>query len=311
MDELLKQADLAMYHAKAAGRNSISFFTPDMQAVMNARVMLESDLHKSWERNEFDLHYQPQVKDNRVVGAEALVRWRHPRRGLLSPADFISYAEETGLILPLGAWILETACAQLAAWAEQPETAEIDLAVNVSPRQFCQPGFVQQVLAIIERTGADPHKLKLEITESLLVPNMDDTIEKMTELKAKGVGFALDDFGTGYSSLYYLKRLPLDWVKIDQSFVKDVLTSPNDATIVRAIILLAKSMGLGVIAEGVETEPQKLFLSEHGCDAYQGYLISPPLPSDKFGELMRKRLWYKPKQDQHPILGMPPLETLD
>ncbi|MBA4141913.1 MAG: EAL domain-containing protein [Nitrosospira sp.] len=288
-DELLKQADLAMYHAKASGRNSTCLFTPDLQAVMNARVALESDLHKSWERNEFVLHYQPQIKGDRLVGAEALVRWHHPRRGLLSPADFISYAEETGLILPLGAWILESACVQLATWAAQPETSGLNLAVNVSPRQFSQPDFLQQVFAILERTGADPYRLKLEITESLLVRNMDDIVAKMAALKAKGVGFALDDFGTGYSSLYYLKRLPLEWVKIDQSFVKDMLQSHHDATIVRAIILLAKSMGLAVIAEGVETEAQKRFLFEQGCDAYQGYLISPPLPSGEFLELVRKR----------------------
>ncbi len=289
MDELLKQADLAMYQAKASGRNSICFFNPDMQAEMNARIVLESDLHKSWERNEFVLHYQPQVNGETVIGAEALVRWQHPRRGLLSPAEFIPHAEETGLILPLGSWVLETACAQLAAWANEPAMARLNLAVNVSSRQFCQPDFVEQVLSILDHTGADPQKLKLELTESLLLRNMDDTVVKIAALKEKGVGFALDDFGTGYSSLYYLKRLPLDWVKIDQFFVRDVLTNPNDATIVRAIILLAKSMGLEVIAEGVETEAQKFFLAQHGCKAYQGYLLSPPLASDEFGELIRRR----------------------
>jgi diguanylate cyclase (GGDEF)-like protein/PAS domain S-box-containing protein len=289
MDELLKQADLAMYQAKASGRNSICFFNPDMQAEMNARIVLESDLHKSWERNEFVLHYQPQVNGETMIGAEALVRWQHPRRGLLAPAEFIPHAEETGLILPLGTWVLETACAQLAAWAREPAMARLNLAVNVSSRQFCQPDFVEQVLSILDHTGADPQKLKLELTESLLLKNMDETIVKIVALKAKGVGFALDDFGTGYSSLYYLKRLPLDWVKIDQFFVRDVLTNSNDATIVRAIILLAKSMGLEVIAEGVETEAQKLFLAQHGCNAYQGYLFSPPLSSGEFHELMQRR----------------------
>ncbi|MDE2367133.1 MAG: EAL domain-containing protein, partial [Betaproteobacteria bacterium] len=289
MDDLLKQADLAMYQAKASGRNSMCFFDPDMQAVMNARVVLESDLRESWERNEFILHYQPQVDGNRVIGAEALVRWQHPRRGLLMPAEFIPHAEETGLILPLGNWVLEAACARLAAWAHDPVTKRLNLAVNVSSRQFCQPDFVEQVLSTLDQTGANPAKLKLELTESLLLRNMDDTIAKIGALKTKGVGFALDDFGTGYSSLYYLKRLPLDWVKIDQSFVRDVLTNSNDATIIRAIILLAKSMGLEIIAEGVETEAQRLFLVQHGCNTYQGYLLSPPLPPDQFREFMRQR----------------------
>jgi EAL domain-containing protein (putative c-di-GMP-specific phosphodiesterase class I) len=222
------------------------------------------------------------------MGAEALIRWQHPRRGLLPPHEFIPQMEETRLILPLGAWVLETACTQLAIWSERPTTAQLNLAVNISARQFSQPDFVEQVVSILDRTAADPQRLKLELTESILVHNMDDTIEKMAALKAKGVGFALDDFGVGYSSLYYLKRLPMDWVKIDQSFVRDVLTDNNDATIVRAILLLAKSMGLAVIAEGVETVAQKDFLATHGCTAYQGYLFSPPLPLYQFEELVVK-----------------------
>lgn len=288
-DELLKHADLAMYQAKASGRNAMCFFDPDMQDAMNARVVLESDLHESWERNEFVLHYQPQVDSNGVTGAEALIRWEHPRRGLLAPAEFIPQTEETGLILPLGSWVLEAACIQLAAWSTRPETAGLNMAVNVSPRQFCQPDFVELVVSTLDRTGADASKLKLELTESVLVHNMDDTVAKMAALKAIGVGFALDDFGIGYSSLYYLKRLPLDWVKIDQSFVRDVLTDTNNATIVRAILLLAKSMGLAVIAEGVETGAQRDFLAKHGCSAYQGYLFSPPLPLDQFEEFISGR----------------------
>ncbi|HJT51186.1 MAG TPA: EAL domain-containing protein, partial [Nitrosospira sp.] len=285
-DELLKHADLAMYQAKASGRNAMCFFNPDMQAEMDARAVLESDLHGSWERNEFVLHYQVQMDSREITGAEALVRWQHPRRGLLSPSEFIPQTEETGLILPLGKWVLETACRQLARWSLRRETAQLNLAVNVSPRQFCQPDFVEQIISILDHTGANPGRLKLELTESILVHNMDDTIAKMTALKVKGVGFALDDFGIGYSSLYYLKRLPLDWIKIDQSFVRDVLIDNNDATIVRAILLLAKSMGLAVIAEGVETVAQRDFLAAHGCTAYQGYLFSPPLPLHQFEEFV-------------------------
>lgn len=291
-DELLKNADLAMYQAKASGRNTMCFFDPGMQEVMNARAILESDLHKSWDRNEFVLHYQPQFDSNGIIGAEALVRWQHPRRGLLPPSEFIPQMEESGLILPLGTWVLEAACVQLAIWSRQPETAQLNLAVNISPRQFCQPDFVEQVTSTLHRSGANPKKLKLELTENVMVRNMEETISKMSALKARGVGFALDDFGVGYSSLYYLKRLPLDWVKIDRSFVKDVLTDSNNATIVRAILLLAKSMGLAVIAEGVETVAQKDFLSAHECNAYQGYLVSPPLPLRKFEEFMRERAEY-------------------
>jgi EAL domain-containing protein (putative c-di-GMP-specific phosphodiesterase class I) len=289
-DELLKQADLAMYQAKASGRNAMRFFDPDMQAVMNARSVLESDLHDSWKRNELVLHYQPQMDSHGVIGAEALIRWQHPRRGLLPPPEFIPQAEETGQILPLGAWVLETACAQLAIWSQHPATAQLDLAVNISARQFSRPDFVEQVISTLQRTGANPQRLKLELTESILVNNMDDTIAKMMALKARGVGFALDDFGTGYSSLYYLKHLPLDWLKIDKSFVRDVLTDNNDATIVRSILLLAKSMKLAVIAEGVETAAQKDFLSTNGCSTYQGYLFSRPLPLDQFEEFVLKEM---------------------
>jgi diguanylate cyclase (GGDEF)-like protein/PAS domain S-box-containing protein len=286
MDELLKQADLAMYQAKDAGRNVLRFFDQGMQAVANARAALEADMHQALRENEFVLYYQPQVdSDGKLTGAETLVRWQHPRHGLVPPAEFIPLAEETGLILPLGHWVLETACAQLVAWSSRPELADITLAVNISARQFRHPDFAYQVLTIIKKSGANPQKLKLELTESLLLDDVVDIISKMSALKAEGVGFSLDDFGTGYSSLTYLKRLPLDQLKIDKSFVQDVLTDPNDAAIARTIVALARSMGLSVIAEGVETEAQRDFLASEGCDAYQGYLFGRPMPIQKF-ELM-------------------------
>jgi diguanylate cyclase (GGDEF)-like protein/PAS domain S-box-containing protein len=283
LEELLKRADLAMYQAKAAGRNAMRFFDPDMQMAVSIRVSLEEELQQGLRYDEFSLYYQVQVdSDSNVIGAEALVRWQHPRRGLISPVEFISLAEESGLIMPLGHWVLKTACSQLADWAELPELENLSLAVNVSARQFRHPEFVYQVLDALQQTGADPRKLKLELTESLLLDNVEDTIAKMSALKAKGVGFSLDDFGIGYSSLSYLKRLPLDQLKIDKSFVRDVLTNPNDAAIARTIVALGQSLGLAVIAEGVETEAQHEFLASHGCHAYQGYLFSKPLPLGQF-----------------------------
>jgi len=278
LGDLLKRADLAMYQAKASGRNAIRFFDPAMQAVVNERVALEADLRHALAHQEFIVNYQPQVDaDGRMTGAEALVRWRHPRRGMVPPSDFIPLAEDTGQILPLGQWVLEAACQQLAVWSQSPVTRFLDLAVNISARQFYHPEFVDQVLAVLDRTGANPHLLKLELTESLLLNNIDDTIVKMTRLKTTGIRFSLDDFGTGYSSLAYLKRLPLDQLKIDQSFVRDILTDSNDAAIARTIVTLGNSLGLSVIAEGVETEEQLTFLAVHGCMAYQGYLFSKPL----------------------------------
>jgi len=223
-----------------------------------------------------------------MIGAEALVRWRHPERGMVSPAEFIPLAEESGLILPLGHWVLTTACQQLAAWAAQPETAHLTVAVNVSAKQFHLPTFVEEVLALVDYFGVNPAKLKLEITESLLLDNVDDIIAKMTALKACGINFSMDDFGTGYSSLSYLKRLPLYQLKIDQSFVRDVLTDPNDAAIAKIIVSLAQSMNLAVIAEGVETEAQREFLELNGCHAFQGYLFSKPVPAKEFEQLIAK-----------------------
>lgn len=282
MDELLKQADLAMYRAKISGRNNLRFFDPEMQAVVTARAALEADVRCAMQKNQILLHYQPQVDSNgRMKGAEALVRWQHPDRGMVMPGDFIELTEELGLILPLGLWVLETACAQLAAWSVRAETAHLTMSVNVSARQLLHPDFVEQVLAALDRTGANPGQLKLELTESLLVANLDDTVVKMSALKAWGIRFSLDDFGTGYSSLSYLKRLPLDQLKIDQSFVRDLLTDPSDAAIARTIVALAQNLGLDVIAEGVELEAQRDLLAHHGCHTYQGYLFSRPLPAEQ------------------------------
>ncbi len=283
VDELLKRADLAMYQAKAAGRNTIRFYDPEMQTIISARVELEADLRRGLQRQEFRLHYQRQTDaDGRTTGAEALLRWQHPRRQLVYPSAFIPLAEETGLILQLGQWVLETACRQLVAWGGAAATAHLTLAVNVSAHQFRQPAFVEQVMEVIGRTGADPHKLKLELTESLLVADVERTVDKMNALRAQGIGFSLDDFGTGYSSLSYLKRLPLDQLKIDKSFVRDVLTDPSDAAIARTILVLGHTLGLDVIAEGVETESQRDFLANNGCRAYQGYLFSRPVPAEEF-----------------------------
>ena len=286
LDELMKQADLAMYKSKDAGRNALSFFDPGMASVVHQRVAMEDELRRGLDEKQFLLHYQAQVAGGQVTGAEVLVRWRHPARGMVSPAEFILLAEETGLILPLGRWVLETACRQLASWAARPGMTRLTVAVNVSARQFRQADFVDQVLMVIKDTGANPQRLKLELTESMLVHDMDQMIEKMFALKAKGVSFSLDDFGTGYSSLSYLKRLPLDQLKIDQSFVRDVLVDPNDAAIARTVVALAQNLGLGVIAEGVETQSQHDFLASSGCHAYQGYLFSKPIPIDDFEQFV-------------------------
>lgn len=290
VDELLKRADLAMYQAKAAGRNTLRFFDPHMQATVMAHAALEADLRAGLQSSQLVLYYQPQVDAaHRITGAEALVRWQHPRRGLVSPAEFIPLAEETGLILALGHRVLEVACQQLVAWAQEPATEHLTMAVNVSARQFHQADFVDQVLAVLARTGARPQRLKLELTESLLVSNFEEVITKMQALRGHGVSFSLDDFGTGYSSLAYLKRMPLEQLKIDQSFVRDVLTDINDAVIAKTIITLAQSLGLGVIAEGVETQAQREFLGQAGCHAYQGYYFSRPLPIDVFARLLQQQ----------------------
>ena len=278
VEEPLKRADMAMYQAKLAGRNVLRFFDPRMQAEVSARAEVEAGLWGALEKQQFVLQYQPQIAaDGTVIGVEALVRWHHPERGMIPPAEFIPLAEESGLILALGRWVLESACAQLAVWASDPQRAQLKIAVNVSARQFRQDDFVADVLEVLARSGADPARLELELTESSLVIDVDKVVAKMDALKARGVGFSLDDFGTGYSSLAYLKRLPLDQVKIDRGFVRDILVDPNDAAIAGMIIVLAESLGLGVVAEGVESEAQRAFLAQQGCRTYQGYLFSRPL----------------------------------
>ncbi|MBK5930201.1 putative bifunctional diguanylate cyclase/phosphodiesterase [Halochromatium salexigens] len=285
VEELLKRADLAMYQSKNAGRNQLRFFDPEMQTALELRTSLEGQLHEGLRHGQLLLYYQPQVDETgRVLGAEALLRWHHPQRGLLTPDVFIHLAETSGLILDLGAWVLETACAQLAHWPAHKQVPATSIAINISARQFLDPRFVERVQTALQRYAVDPHRLKLELTESLLLQDVEETITKMAALRALGLRFALDDFGTGYSSLAYLKRLPLDELKIDRSFVADVTTDVNDAAIVRAILALAPKLGLSVIAEGVETEAQHRFLIEHGCRAFQGYLFGKPAPATAAGK---------------------------
>jgi len=287
VEDLLKQADLAMYQAKAAGRNTLRMFDQGMQAAVDARAAMESDLRTAIRQSQFVLHYQAVVdRTGCVSGAEALVRWRHPTRGQVSPGQFIPLAESTGLIVPLGQWVLDGACAQLAAWGASANTRHLTLAVNVSAHQFKAPDFVQLVFNALEHHGADPARLKLELTESLLADNVEDVVQKMTALRARGVAFSLDDFGTGYSSLSYLKRLPLAHLKIDQSFVRDLLVDANDEAIARTIVALGASLGLAVIAEGVETEGQLALLQAMGCETFQGYLFSRPVPIADFEALV-------------------------
>ncbi|MCK6436532.1 bifunctional diguanylate cyclase/phosphodiesterase [Rivihabitans pingtungensis] len=282
VEELLKHADTAMYQAKAAGRGVARFFVPAMQEALEARLLWESELRRGIAEGQLRLFYQVQIgPGQRVRGVEALVRWQHPERGLVPPGEFIALAEDTGLILPLGAWVLEEACRQLAVWAQSPATAHLHIAVNVSARQFHQPGFAESVHGLIQRHGIHPSRLKLELTESLLLDNVNESIATMQALRTLGIAFSMDDFGTGYSSLTYVKRLPIDQLKIDQSFVRDLTTDRDDEAIVRAIIAMAHSLKLEVIAEGVETEAQRSFLEHNGCHAFQGYLFGRPMPIEQ------------------------------
>ncbi|MBD8533135.1 MULTISPECIES: EAL domain-containing protein [unclassified Massilia] len=286
LDDLMRRGDLAMYEAKRQGRNTLRFFQPSMEQEVTYRTEIETELRAALLHSQFVLHYQGQVDgDGIMTGAEALVRWQHPTRGLVGPAGFIAIAEASGLIVPLGRWVLRTACEQLALWAQSPATAQFTLAVNVSVRQFLQADFVEETLAIVRASGANPMRLKLELTETLMIEGVEETIGKMRALREHGICFSLDDFGTGYSSLSYLKRLPLDQLKIDQSFVRDVLVDPNDASIARSVVALGKSLGLSIIAEGVETEAQRNFLAGIGCDHWQGYLFSRPVDARTLEEL--------------------------
>jgi diguanylate cyclase (GGDEF)-like protein/PAS domain S-box-containing protein len=283
VESTLKQADTAMYQAKAAGRNTFRFFDPDMQAKWTARSELESGLRRALRNHEFVLNYQPQLDgDSRVIGAEALLRWRQPSGEILYPTEFIKQAEETSLIVDIGRWVLGTACLELAAWQRNPATRHLSLSVNVSARQFVEPDFVAMTQEILAATGVDPHGLKFELTETLVVTDFAHTVETMETLRRLGITFSLDDFGTGYSSLAYLRKLPLDQLKIDYSFMRDVLTDRNDASIVRSIIALGGSLGLQVIAEGVETQGQREWLSQAGCFVYQGFLYERALSGENF-----------------------------
>jgi diguanylate cyclase (GGDEF)-like protein/PAS domain S-box-containing protein len=284
-EEVLQQADIALGQAKAAARNTTRFYAPALQAAVNARATMEEDLREAIGTYELKLYYQPQRMGPHMLGVEALLRWKHPLRGNIPPSAFIPLAEETGLILPLGNWVLEAACHQIAAWERHPQGSKVPVSVNISARQLHQPDFVEQVLTALDRTGADPRRLKLELTESMLVENVEEVIAKMTRLKAYGLSFSLDDFGTGYSSLSYLKRLPLNELKIDLSFVRDLLVDSSSGAIVETILALSRAMGLSTIAEGVETEAQRAFLARLGCHAYQGYLFSPALPVEEFERL--------------------------
>jgi len=287
VEELLKQTDIAMYQAKKAGRNTVRFFDPQMQAAIDARTSLETELRKAIDRNEFQLFYQIKVNGlHQPIGAEALIRWRHPERGMVLPLQFIPLAEETGLIRPIGQWVIETACAQLKAWQKNTLTRNLILSVNISAKQFLQTDFVEQMKAVLQRNAVDPSLLKLELTEGMLLDNVSEIVAAMDALNAVGVKFSLDDFGTGYSSLQYLKQLPLDQLKIDRSFIRDLADNNSDKAIVRTIIAMARSLNLDVIAEGVETEAQKNLLKKKGCTNFQGYLFGKPVPIEQFEALL-------------------------
>ncbi len=288
IEELLKHADIAMYQAKTGGRNAIRFFNAEMQSALEARMAMESDLRNALSKQQLHLYYQVQVHSlNGILGAEVLLRWIHPERGMVSPAEFIPLAEENGLIIPIGLWVLQTACAQLRVWQDDPLTRDLILAVNVSAKQFHQSDFFAQVQRVLQESGAHPSRLKLELTESIVLDNVEDTISRMHALKSIGVSFSMDDFGTGYSSLSYLKRLPLDQIKIDRSFVRDIASDPNDEAIAQTIVAMSRALGLNAIAEGVENDAQHTLLYRHGCNTFQGYLFGRPKPLVEFEQMLR------------------------
>lgn len=288
IEELMKQADIAMYQAKNSNRNTMCFFDPQMQDAIAQRARLELAMRQALRQNEFELYYQIQMNSaHQPLGAEALIRWHHPENGLMYPVEFIPLAEESGLILALGEWVMESACAQIKTWQQDTLTCQLVLAINVSAKQFRQANFVQQVQELLHRYAIPAKLLKLELTESLLLDNIEETISTMNALKGMGLQFSLDDFGTGYSSLQYLKRLPLDQIKIDQSFVRDLASDSNDKAIVRTVIAMAHSLNLDVIAEGVETEEQRQKLFDKGCRHYQGYLFSKPLAIADFLAILK------------------------
>ena len=286
LDELLKHAESSMYQAKGSGRNALRFYDPQIQAALETRLALESELRDALAGNQLKLYYQIQIDSTQgVLGAEVLLRWQHPQRGLVFPDQFIPIAEESGLIVPIGEWVLRSACEQLKVWASNPATENLLLSVNVSPRQFRQPDFVAVVGKVLAQTGVNPERLKLELTESLVLHNIVDTVDKMTALNQHGIYFSMDDFGTGYSSLARLTKLPIQQLKIDRSFVNNIVGSHLDAVIVQTIIGMANNLGVAVIAEGVETEEQRACLERFGCLSYQGYLYGKPVPLHEFEKL--------------------------
>jgi len=287
VENLIKQADVALYQAKGAGRNAIRFFNPEMQAAIESRSAMEAAMHMGLHHGEFQLYYQPQVDiDGKLIGAEALLRWFPTSKPPISPDEFIPVAEDSGLIIPIGLWVMQTACNQLKKWSSDPHTRDLHISINVSAKQFHLPRFFDQLKECLIQSGINPNLLKLELTESVVLENTEEVIEQMLNIKSLGVSFSLDDFGTGFSSLSYLKRLPLDQVKIDQSFIRDIISDSNDATIVRAIIAMCNSLDVKVIAEGVENQLQLDFLKRSGCSLYQGFLFSEAIPAEEWDQLL-------------------------